>query len=72
MGEDAKRKLYSHAADAENADNGGFGPLVHAQVPNQRHWEKTDDQIGDGGTDTIEVCDRNERVLVDAGPVAGE
>lgn len=26
-----------HAADAENADDGEFGALIHAQVPDQRH-----------------------------------
>lgn len=44
--------------------------MIHAQVPNQRHWKEANGQIGDGRTDTVEIRDCNESVLVDTGPMA--
>lgn len=45
--------------------------MIHAQVPNQRHWKKANGKIGDGRTNTVEIRDRNESVLIDTGPFAG-
>lgn len=59
----------AHAPDAENAGNGNFGPRVHAQVPDQRHREKADGEVGDRRADAVEIRDGNERVLVDASTV---
>lgn len=61
----------SHATESQNTNNGSLRPLIHAQIPDQCHWKEANGEISDGCTDTVEIRDRNESILIDTRPVAG-
>lgn len=61
----------SHATESQNTNNGHLRSLIHAQVPDQRRWKEANGEISDGCTDTVEIRDRDESVLIDAGSVTG-
>ena len=58
-------RIHEHATNAQNPDNGTLVARVHAQIPDQRHREQSNGQIGDGRANTVQVGDVDQNVVTD-------
>ena len=56
-----------HAPNSQNSGDGKFRTPIHAEIPDQRHRQEANGQVGHGGADAIQVCDADEQVCIDTG-----
>lgn len=57
---------HEHATDTQNNGHGTLSAEIHAQVPDQRHRKQSDSQVGNSGSDTVQVRDTGEGIFMHA------